>query len=181
MRQIERKRRWLEGENEEAKKIRLEKEKLRKKQAREQQTGDEGLKNKKKQQERKRRWQEGETAEAKRARQEKDRFRKKQAREKKQTTSLQVNSEVQMTPLTKSIKQIVSNRDRFFKTICDGPSHACYACQKFCYKENARFYSCDEAKKLIVHQNVNSQLVTSEWFCHRCIPALNRNKVPSTL
>ena len=96
---------------------------------------------------------------------------------KKQTTSLQVNSEVQMTPLTKSIKQIVSNRDRFFKTICDGPSHAC---QKFCYKENAQFYSFDEAKKLIVHQNVNSQLVTSEWFCHRCVSALNRNKVPST-
>ena len=95
-------------------------------------------------------------------------------------TSLQVNSAKQTTPLTKSIKQIVSNRDRFFKAICDGPSHACYACQKFCYKENAQFYACDEAKKLIVHQNVNSQLVTSEWFCRRCISALNRNKVPST-
>ena len=190
---FQRKRRWQEGESEEAKKERLVKERLQKKQAREKQKcaeqvgknyEDEELKGKvRQQQERKRRWKEGESEEAKRARLEKDRLRKKQARERKQSKSMEeigLSEQQQIAPLTKSEAQIVSNRDKFLRAICNGPSCACFACLKLCYKENAHLCSSEDANKLTSHVTGNSQFVTTEWFCNRCISALNRKKIPST-
>ena len=31
-----------------------------------------------------------------------------------------------------------------------------------------------------LHLTGNSQFITAEWFCNRCISALNRKKIPST-
>ena len=128
---------WQEGESKGAKKERLVKERLQKKQAREKQKcavqvgkncEDEELKGKvRQQQERKRRWKEGESEESKRARLEKDRLRKKQAWERKQSKSMEENGlsqQQQIAPLTTSEAQIVSNRDKFSTAICNGPSCA---------------------------------------------------------
>ena len=190
---FQRKRRWQEGESEGEKKERLVKERLQKKQAREKQKcavqvgkncEDEELKGKVRQkQERKRRWKEGESEESKRARLEKDRLRKKQARERKQSKYIEENGlseQQQIAPLTTSEAQIVSNRDKFLTAICNGPSCACFACLQLCYKENAHLCSSEDANKLTSHITGNSQFITAEWFCNRCISALNRKKIPST-
>ena len=169
---------------------------MQKKQAREKQKcavqvgencEDEELKGKvRQQQERKRQWKEGESEESeesKRARLEKDRLCKKQARERKQSKSMEENGlseQQQNAPLTTSEAQIVSNRDKVLTAICNGPSCACFACLKLCYKENAHLCSCEDANKLTSHLTGNSQFITAEWFCNRCISALNRKKIPST-
>ena len=134
---------------------------MQKKQAREKQKcavqvgkncEDEELKGKvRQQQERKQRWKEGESEESKRTRLEKDKLRKKQARERKQSKSMEENGlseQQQIAPLTTSEAQIVSNRDKFLKAICNGPSCACFACLKLCYKEKAHLCSCEDANKL---------------------------------
>ena len=91
-----------------------------------------------------------------------------------------LSEQQQIAPLTMSEAQIVSNRDKFLMAICNGPSCACFACLKLCYKENAHLCSCEDANKLTSHATGNSQFITAEWFCNRCISALNRKKIPST-
>ena len=69
-----------------------------------------------------------------------------------------------------------TNRAKFRKVACEGPSCVCTSCHKLCYQMHGKFSK--DGNEFVDFIKLESPVDKKTWFCTRCISSLKERDIP---
>ena len=69
-----------------------------------------------------------------------------------------------------------TNRAKFRKVACEGPSCVCTSCHKLCYQMHRKFSK--DGNEFVDFIKLESPVDKKTWFCTRCISSLKKRDIP---